>query len=88
MEATFELLNLRERLPALAPTTVANMTAPVLSEVAAQLVSAAPVPQTLVLSGLLPAELDDIAAAFAPPASRGATAASTATGPPSCSGRR
>ena len=35
---SFELLNLRERLPELAPTVVANMTAPVLKEVAAQLV--------------------------------------------------
>jgi ribosomal protein L11 methyltransferase len=63
VEATFELINLRERLPDLAPVTVANMTAPVLREVAAQLVSA---PSTLVLSGLLPSELDDIAGAFAP----------------------
>ena len=37
VEAAFELLNLRESLPALAPVTVANMTAPVLREVAAQL---------------------------------------------------
>jgi ribosomal protein L11 methyltransferase len=55
--------NLRESLPELAPTTVANMTAPVLRVVAEQLVSA---PRTLICSGLLPAELDEIAAAFAP----------------------
>jgi ribosomal protein L11 methyltransferase len=38
VEAEFERLNLRERLPAAAPTVVANMTAPVLKEVAVQLI--------------------------------------------------
>jgi ribosomal protein L11 methyltransferase len=37
--AGFEALNLRERLPELAPTVVANMTAPVLKAVAVQLAS-------------------------------------------------
>jgi ribosomal protein L11 methyltransferase len=37
--AEFDALNLRERLPALAPTVVANMTAPVLKEIATQLAS-------------------------------------------------
>ncbi len=78
-------VNLREELPPLAPTVVANLTAPVLTAVAAQLASdsegrggglrslpavapATPSPtlQTLVCSGLLPAELDEVAAAFAP----------------------
>jgi len=54
-------MNLRERLPPLAPTVVANMTAPILKAVAAQL--EAP-PQTLVCSGLLPHEQDDLAQAF------------------------
>jgi ribosomal protein L11 methyltransferase len=62
--AEFELVNLRETLPDLAPTTVANMTTPVLRELA-KLMSPSPSPTTLVLSGLLPAELDEIAAAFA-----------------------
>ncbi len=57
-------LNLREGLPALAATTVANLTAPVLRHLAARLSGACP--STLVLSGLLPAELDQTAAAFAP----------------------
>jgi ribosomal protein L11 methyltransferase len=39
------------------------MTAPVLKEVAAQLTSG---PTTLICSGLLPPELDEIATAFAP----------------------
>jgi len=81
---TCELANLREALPPLAPVTVANMTAPVLREMAAKMTadgdrgrtrpslpavartSPPPIPATLVLSGLLPTELDDIAAAFAP----------------------
>jgi len=96
VEATFDLVNLRENLPVLAPVTVANMTAPVLREVAVQLTadggrgrarrsppafappspsrtptevarsSPPPTPATLVLSGLLPSELDDTAAVFAP----------------------
>ena len=56
--------NLREDLPKLAPTTVANMTAPVLRVVAEQLASGES--RTLICSGLLPAELDEIAAAFGP----------------------
>jgi ribosomal protein L11 methyltransferase len=56
-------VNLRERLPALAPTTVANMTAPILRAVAAQL-DPESAPRTLVCSGLLPPELDETAARF------------------------
>jgi ribosomal protein L11 methyltransferase len=85
VEATFERLNLREKLPKLAPTVTANMTAPVLREMAKQLPNgggsrgsgrrslpvvapeaAPPAPTTLVCSGLLPPELDEITAAFAP----------------------
>ena len=76
--------NLREELPELAPTVVANMTAPVLRVIAEQrnpdgdrgrarqslpavaLTSPPPIPTTMVLSGLLPNELDDIAEAFEP----------------------
>jgi ribosomal protein L11 methyltransferase len=63
VEIEFERRNLRESLPELAPTVVANMTAPILRAVAAQLTR---IPATWVLSGLLPAELDEISAAFAP----------------------
>jgi len=79
-----ERRNLRESLPELAPTVVANMTAPVLRVIAGQLArdgdrgrarqslpavaltSPPPIPTTLVLSGLLPTELDEIATAFEP----------------------
>jgi ribosomal protein L11 methyltransferase len=64
VEVAFEHLNLRERLPQLAPTVVANLTAPVLKAIASQLASDSG--STLVCSGLLPSELDEIAAAFAP----------------------
>ncbi|MEX0971747.1 MAG: 50S ribosomal protein L11 methyltransferase [Solirubrobacterales bacterium] len=63
VDVEFERLNLRQQLPALPATVVANMTAPVLKEVAAQLSGS---PTTLICSGLLPTELDDTAAAFAP----------------------
>jgi ribosomal protein L11 methyltransferase len=84
VEVQLQLFNLRESLPSLAPTTVANLTAPLLRAVAEQLnapgrrgrarrslpavapASPPPAPTTLILSGFLPPELDEIAAAFAP----------------------
>ncbi len=97
VEMEVELRNLREGLPGLAPTVVANMTAPVLKVVASQLTndsargervsqslpavaledplsprlpaeapsSPPSAPSTLILSGLLPSELDETAAVFA-----------------------
>jgi len=86
VELQLERMNLRERLPKLAPIVVANMTAPILREIAGQLeqegsrgkgrqntparllpsiLGTLPTaPPTLVLSGLLPPELDETAAAF------------------------
>jgi ribosomal protein L11 methyltransferase len=64
--AEFERANLRQSLPALAPTAVANLTAPVLTAVASKL-EPDRAPRTLVCSGLLPAELDEVAVAFASP---------------------
>jgi ribosomal protein L11 methyltransferase len=82
VELQLERMNLRERLPELAPTVVANMTSPILRAVAEQLEGgrartrssnsgeARPgpptTPATLVCSGLLPGELDDAAGFFAP----------------------
>jgi ribosomal protein L11 methyltransferase len=84
---TFHRQNLRESLPSLAPTCVANMTSPILKAIAGHLSGApgvtrtnlpsvvreghprspaAQTPRTLVLSGILPTELDEVAAAFAP----------------------
>ena len=84
VELALERMNLRERLPALAPTVVANMTAPILHRGRCQLAadlrgsgrarrslpavapaSPPPIPTTLVCSGILPSELDEVAASFA-----------------------
>jgi ribosomal protein L11 methyltransferase len=63
VELGLERTNLRESLPPLAPTVVANMTSPILKAVAAQL-PGQEIPRTLVCSGILPGELDEVAAAF------------------------
>jgi ribosomal protein L11 methyltransferase len=81
VELDLERMNLRESLPDLAPTVVANMTSPILKAVAAQLergegrtrrslhdfaTEGPPLsPQTLICSGLLLNEQDEAAAAFA-----------------------
>jgi ribosomal protein L11 methyltransferase len=65
VELQLERMNLRERLPDLAPTVVANMTAPILLAVAELMRGGGRTPQTLVCSGLLPHEQDEVAAAFA-----------------------
>ncbi|HEX8051071.1 MAG TPA: 50S ribosomal protein L11 methyltransferase [Solirubrobacterales bacterium] len=64
VEIGLERMNLRERLPDLAPTVVANMTSPILKAVASQM-GVGGGPDTLVCSGLLPGEQDEVAAAFA-----------------------
>lgn len=64
VQLALQRANLRETLPPLPPTVVANMTAPILKAVAGQMGSGGG-SRTLVLSGLLPAELDEVAAAFA-----------------------
>jgi ribosomal protein L11 methyltransferase len=79
VDLSLQRANLREHLHELAPTVVANMTAPILLAVAAQLRDKGrtrrslpksategppPVPSTLVCSGLLPQELDDVSSSF------------------------
>jgi ribosomal protein L11 methyltransferase len=78
-----ERANLREQLPDLAPTVVANMTAPILLAVSELMgrrgrepgegspdnsgegpATPPPAPETVVCSGLLPGEVDAVAAAF------------------------
>jgi ribosomal protein L11 methyltransferase len=78
----FQRQNLREVLPPLPPTVVANLTAPVLREIAGLLggdgsgrerarqglpavALTSPPPTTLILSGLLPSELNSTAEQFA-----------------------
>jgi ribosomal protein L11 methyltransferase len=56
-------VNLREELPRLAPTVVANLTAPLLRIIAERL-AGAKLPQRLLCSGLLIKEADDVVDAF------------------------
>jgi ribosomal protein L11 methyltransferase len=80
VELHLERVNLREALPELAPTVVANMTAPILLAVTELLRDGGrsrrslpksategppPVPPTFVCSGLLLAEQDEVSATFA-----------------------
>jgi ribosomal protein L11 methyltransferase len=65
VEATFERFDLKTGLPKLNPTTVANLTAPLLETVAAGL-TPDNLPQTLICSGLLRTEYDRVLAAFNP----------------------
>ena len=83
VDLLLERANLREELPELSPTVVANMTAPILLSVAGLIGVAGrdqgegspdpprrcpptppPGPATIVCSGLLPGEVDGVAAAF------------------------
>lgn len=63
VDLSLKRANLREQLPELAPTVVANMTAPILLAVA-ELMRGPGTPETVVCSGLLPGEVDGVAAAF------------------------
>ena len=67
MEVEVARVNLREQAPPVAPTVTANLTVPVLTAVAARLTGrVTEVPRTLICSGLLAGEVDDVGAAFAP----------------------
>jgi ribosomal protein L11 methyltransferase len=65
VEIDLQRLDLKQGLPDLAPTVVANLTAPLLEMVASQM-SAENRPTTLVCSGLLETERERVEAAFAP----------------------
>jgi ribosomal protein L11 methyltransferase len=62
VELGLERVNLREELPALAPAVVANLTAPLLVEVARRLREP---PRSLVASGMLRSEVEQVEEAFA-----------------------
>jgi ribosomal protein L11 methyltransferase len=64
VEVDFERIDLKAGLPVLAPTTVANLTAPLLEIVAAGM-SRENLPETLICSGLLATEYDRVIDAFA-----------------------
>lgn len=64
VEVEVRRVNLRDGLPSLAPTVVANLTRPLLLEIAGRL-DRDDLPANFVLSGLLGAEADEVAGAFA-----------------------
>jgi ribosomal protein L11 methyltransferase len=64
VELELRKVNLREELPQLAPTVLANLTAPLLRGVAERLGERQP-PDRLICSGLLQTEADDVSSAFA-----------------------
>jgi ribosomal protein L11 methyltransferase len=63
VELHLERVNLREALPSLAPTVVANLTSPLLRHVAAHL-EGQELPRHLVCSGLLETEAEEVSSAF------------------------
>jgi ribosomal protein L11 methyltransferase len=64
VDLVLERADLRRRVPRLEETVLANLTAPVLLAVAERL-SPASSPRTLICSGLLPRECDEVSGAFA-----------------------
>jgi ribosomal protein L11 methyltransferase len=64
VELELRAIDLRQELPPLAPTVVANLTAPLLRAVARRIAEREP-PARLICSGLLRSEADDVSSAFA-----------------------
>jgi ribosomal protein L11 methyltransferase len=64
VELRLQRVNLRDELPALTATVVANLTSPLLRHVAANL-DPARLPHRFICSGVLAAEVDEVVAAFA-----------------------
>jgi ribosomal protein L11 methyltransferase len=65
VELALERLDVRESAPPIAPTVVANLTANLLEDCAGHLAHEAELPNTLVCSGMLESETDEVAATFA-----------------------
>jgi ribosomal protein L11 methyltransferase len=63
VELRLQRVNLREELPSLAATVIANLTAPLLRHVA-QSLDPGELPRHLVCSGVLEAEVEEVSAAF------------------------
>jgi ribosomal protein L11 methyltransferase len=65
VEVTIERVDVREEVPPVAPTVVANLTANLLEDCANHLASAGESPRTLVCSGMLATEVNRVTDAFA-----------------------
>ncbi len=66
VEMSIERVDVREGPPPVAPTVVANLTGNLLIDCARHLAEAGTAPDTLVCSGMLEEEMDEVAAAFVP----------------------
>jgi ribosomal protein L11 methyltransferase len=66
VELALERLDVRETAPPVAPTVVANLTGNLLQDSARHLQCVGDAPATLVCSGMLESEIDEVASAFAP----------------------
>ncbi len=66
VEMSIERIDVREGPPPVAPSVVANLTGNLLVECARQLSPSSEIPATLVCSGMLESEIDQVTAAFAP----------------------
>ena len=66
VEISIERVDVREGPPPVAPTVVANLTGNLLRDCAGHLVEAGEAPHTLVCSGMLETEVDEVTMAFAP----------------------
>jgi ribosomal protein L11 methyltransferase len=65
VEMSIERVDVREGAPPVAPSVVANLTGNLLIDCAGHLAEAGEAPDTLVCSGMLESEMDEVAAAFA-----------------------
>lgn len=66
VEMSIERVDVRENVPPMAPSVVANLTGNLLRDCARHLSEAGEAPDTLVCSGMLEAEIDEVTAAFVP----------------------
>jgi ribosomal protein L11 methyltransferase len=66
VELALERVDVRESSPPAAPTVVANLTGNLLQDCAGHLAEANEVPDTVVCSGMLESEIDEVAATFSP----------------------
>jgi ribosomal protein L11 methylase PrmA len=64
VELALERVDVRESAPPLAPTVVANLTGNLLRDCARNLDGARELPRTLVCSGMLESEIDEVAGDF------------------------
>jgi ribosomal protein L11 methyltransferase len=65
VDLALERIDVREQAPPLAPTVVANLTGNLLQDCVARLAEAREAPRTLICSGMLESEMEEVAVSFA-----------------------